>query len=66
MMWKDFCTAGERKRTVKMKVNKLFSRQGDPYILTLSGFQFTADSSDSVLVAGEAGTCSSNNINDSR
>ena len=64
-MWKDFCTAGESMRTVNMKV-KIFSRQGDPFILTLSGFQFTADSSDSVLVAGEAGTCNSNNINDLR
>ena len=46
--------------------NILVFRQEDSYTLTLSGFQFTPDSTDSVLVAGEAGSCNENYINDFR
>ena len=65
-MSKDFYTAGELEVKRVSKSWKFCFRQADSSILTLSGFQFTADASDSVLVAGEAGTCSQKYINDFR
>ena len=63
MASKDFYTAGKNYTQVFDLQSILVFRQGDSYTLTLSGFQFTPESTDSVLVAGEAGSCSENKIN---